>query len=265
LITLSEDASVKQCPRCNRTYPDDSLLYCLEDGSVLATAYDPDATQLIPEARPTNAPLPQPAVPIHQAPAPFTSPSYAPPRRRLWPLYLVIVLLLLMLGGGAIGLLIYGYTRMQDSPVANDNQSQASPSPAHSPGLSPEIARASPSPEIQNSPSPRDTPTATQLVGTWRTNVYEDKQQVEITYTFLANGSSKAVFKTGAGTAQTHYGEWRYSDSTLFETFASGASGKGAIRWIDHDNFELTIIDNGVPLYSGLKRRYRRIEGEATE
>jgi hypothetical protein len=238
------------------------LLYCLDDGSVLATVYDPDATQLIPDPRTTNAPPPAPTIPISQAP-PLTPHPYMPPPRRVWPLYLVIVLLLLLLGGGALGLLIYGYTRMQDSPVANGNQSPGSPSPAHSPGLSTDIPGASPSPEIQNSPSPRDTPTSSQLVGTWRTNVYEDKQQVEITYTFLANGTSKAVFKTGAGAKQTHYGEWRYSDSTLFETFASGSSGKGAIRWIDHDNFELTIIDNGVPLYSGLKRRYRRVEGEA--
>lgn len=256
---------MKQCPRCNRTYHDDSLLYCLEDGSVLATAYDPDATQLIPEPRTTNAPPPAATIPIHQPPAPYPPQPYVAPRRSVWPLYLMIVLLLLILGGGAIGLLIYGYTRMQDSPVANGNQSPGSPSPATSPALSLEIPGASPSPESQNSPSPRDTPTSSQLVGTWRTNVYEDKQRVEITYTFLANGSSKAVFKTGAAAEQTHYGEWRYSDNTLFETFASGSTGKGSIRWIDHDNFELTIIDNGVPLYSGLTRRYKRVDSEADD
>ena len=32
---------MKSCPTCNRTYPDDTLAFCLVDGSVLSAPYDP--------------------------------------------------------------------------------------------------------------------------------------------------------------------------------------------------------------------------------
>jgi hypothetical protein len=36
---------MKTCPTCNRTYADESLTYCLADGSLLSAPYDPEATQ----------------------------------------------------------------------------------------------------------------------------------------------------------------------------------------------------------------------------
>lgn len=38
---------MKKCPQCSRTYPDDTLAFCLEDGSLLSASFDP---------RETNAP-----------------------------------------------------------------------------------------------------------------------------------------------------------------------------------------------------------------
>lgn len=38
---------MKSCPACNRTYADETLSFCLEDGSILSAPYDPDKTQLI--------------------------------------------------------------------------------------------------------------------------------------------------------------------------------------------------------------------------
>lgn len=36
---------MKQCPKCNRTYPEEDILnYCLNDGSILSPVHDPDAT-----------------------------------------------------------------------------------------------------------------------------------------------------------------------------------------------------------------------------
>jgi hypothetical protein len=45
---------MKQCPVCSRTFSDNTLVYCLDDGSVLANAYDPGATQRMPSPRSTN-------------------------------------------------------------------------------------------------------------------------------------------------------------------------------------------------------------------
>jgi len=257
---------MKQCARCNRTYADESLLYCLDDGTVLTIAYDPEATQFMPDPRITDAP--KPPVTLPYPPTPYPAQSYPPqPRRSRVPIFALIALLLLVLGGGTIALLLLGYSYLQDSSAAvNTNQpssnqgSQAQNSPST---IYPLQSASSPSPSSE--PPASATPESAQLVGTWRANVYEDKENVEITYTFYSNGSSKAIFKTSDGQSQTHYGNWRYSDGTLFETFSDGGSGKATIRWIDHDNCELTIIDNGVPLYSGLKRRYRRISDPGKE
>jgi F5/8 type C domain len=36
---------MKACPTCHRTYSDESLTFCLADGSLLSAPYDPEATQ----------------------------------------------------------------------------------------------------------------------------------------------------------------------------------------------------------------------------
>jgi hypothetical protein len=46
---------MKSCPKCSRTY-DDTLTYCLVDGSVLSSLYDPNATLQFPEPRKTEPP-----------------------------------------------------------------------------------------------------------------------------------------------------------------------------------------------------------------
>jgi len=45
---------MKRCPQCNRTYSDDALSFCLDDGSPLVTAaapssFDPGATVQYPQ------------------------------------------------------------------------------------------------------------------------------------------------------------------------------------------------------------------------
>lgn len=46
---------MKVCPTCRRTY-DDTLTYCLSDGSLLSDGYDPQATLQYPEPRKTEPP-----------------------------------------------------------------------------------------------------------------------------------------------------------------------------------------------------------------
>lgn len=45
---------MKSCPTCNRTYPDDTLAFCLVDGAVLSAPYDPEQTRRIPPTRATS-------------------------------------------------------------------------------------------------------------------------------------------------------------------------------------------------------------------
>jgi hypothetical protein len=45
---------MKSCPGCHRTF-EDTLTYCLVDGSILSAPFDPQATIRIPEVRQTDS------------------------------------------------------------------------------------------------------------------------------------------------------------------------------------------------------------------
>jgi hypothetical protein len=47
---------MKSCPTCNRTYPDDTLAFCLMDGSVLSAPFDPATKPPELSARDTTPP-----------------------------------------------------------------------------------------------------------------------------------------------------------------------------------------------------------------
>jgi len=229
---------MKQCPKCTRTYADDTLAFCLEDGSTLVSHREPQETLRIPAPpRVTDWP---------SGPAPTPTPGYqANNDKSRWPIYALGGLVLLVLLAGAAGILIFGYARMTASIAAsNDNQ----------PGET--KSKSSPDQSPSRSPTPRSSAA---LVGAWRTSVVENGQPQEITVTFLSDGNTRYLFKDARGRTATDTGTWQYSDEILFERFSSGASGKASIKWIDDNTVELTIIDNGVPSYIGVKRKYRRV------
>src|SRR5947209_18017104 len=58
---------MKRCPTCQHAYEDNTLNFCLNDGSTLlrveSSVYDPSATAILPDARVTGQPqYPQPLV-----------------------------------------------------------------------------------------------------------------------------------------------------------------------------------------------------------
>ncbi|HEX8491921.1 MAG TPA: family 16 glycoside hydrolase [Pyrinomonadaceae bacterium] len=131
---------MKRCPTCNRTYTDDALSFCLDDGALLANAppppnYDPNATLAYPAARDTSgAPTqvfpsqqpPQQVVPTPQ-PTPSWGPApYAPPpvkKSKPLPWILGIVGVLLVLGIGAIVMLsIAGGSNSNNANANNNNR-----------------------------------------------------------------------------------------------------------------------------------------------
>ncbi|MDQ3818894.1 MAG: hypothetical protein M3362_14640 [Acidobacteriota bacterium] len=73
---------MKRCPACQRTYEDDSLAFCLDDGSALVSegsdASDQPATLIMADPRLTNPVRPEtaPAPPVHQSAPPqgYTAP-----------------------------------------------------------------------------------------------------------------------------------------------------------------------------------------------
>jgi hypothetical protein len=120
---------MKRCPQCNRTYTDDALSFCLDDGSPLTIASGPpssdaSATVQYPQARETT---PQPTIaynPGQAAPPPLPPPTPAwspmpPPqtqKRSVWPWLLGIGAILVLMGIGVV-VLIFAVARV----TTNDN------------------------------------------------------------------------------------------------------------------------------------------------
>jgi hypothetical protein len=116
---------MKRCPTCNRTYTDDALSFCLDDGAPLLTtsdappSFDPNATMRYTEPRDTSS-TPPPTEVYRPGPPSDTgnqiiNPSWAtlpgahaapPPKRRsLLPWIIGGSLLLVVLGIGVVVLL----------------------------------------------------------------------------------------------------------------------------------------------------------------
>src|SRR3982751_4530312 len=73
---------MKRCPTCNRSYADNTLSFCLQDGARLEPDYDPEAT-VVSQPRP-----------------PVTKPRESSNHSGY---QIIIVLLLLILAGAGIG------------------------------------------------------------------------------------------------------------------------------------------------------------------
>lgn len=111
---------MKICPRCQKTYADDNLNFCLEDGSVLQQAGPPPTVQ-IPAAQMSQQQMPQQTQGTGPGwnVAPQQQYSMQPPRKssKVWVWVLLILgLVVLVCGGGFAGLVFVG---MQQDKQAN--------------------------------------------------------------------------------------------------------------------------------------------------
>ena len=155
---------MKRCPVCNRTYTDDALSFCLDDGAPLQTAapstpsYDPNATLIYQPGRETSA---QPTVPPPPAPPQPAWPPMPPAqqKRAVWPWILGGVAILCFMGIGLIIVII-----ALASISSNTNKRNVSPSPR--PTARP---TAGPGPTQTTVPAPSGTFTDDFSVQRWGT------------------------------------------------------------------------------------------------
>lgn len=118
---------------------------------------------------------------------------------------------------------------------------------------------SSPLPNREESKPNADTrqPESAKLVGTWRANVVEYGVEYDVVWHARPNGTTTCFINSENGAVRLD-GKWQYSGGILYETFQNGASARGAIEHIDSNQFIVTIIDNGIPDFSGVKRHYYR-------
>lgn len=108
---------MKVCPRCQKTYQDDNLNFCLEDGSVLAHATSgqaPPPTVLLNQPRTTAQPVQAPQEPGAQGGwnVPPQQQYSMQPKKKSSKAWIWVVLILgavvLLCGGGIAGLVFLG-------------------------------------------------------------------------------------------------------------------------------------------------------------
>ena len=116
---------MKVCPRCQKTYTDDNLNFCLEDGSVLQqAAAQPTIQMSAPQVSQANQP--QPTHPSAQAgwnvPPQGQQYSMQPQKKSskawIWVL-LILGAVILLCGGGFAGLMYLGIREQQRQEQAN--------------------------------------------------------------------------------------------------------------------------------------------------
>lgn len=110
---------MKKCPACNRSYSDESLNFCLDDGAVLASPHDPEATLVNPT--PIVYPPPTEVLPSSGSLRSRTPNSMLP--------YLIVGLLALIIGGGMVTLL---RSRDKADPSNESQNRTASAAPVES-------------------------------------------------------------------------------------------------------------------------------------
>ena len=117
---------MKRCPKCNRQYNDDTLRFCLEDGSTLAAAMRPEAppTEILPRAQPTLKSS-APTVPSYQNSPGFPQAEVRQSNPLLTGGVIAIALLLLVLVG-IVGFFVLRQTTTDPSSLQASN---ATPTP----------------------------------------------------------------------------------------------------------------------------------------
>ena len=128
---------MKRCPKCNRQYNDDTLRFCLEDGTPLATITRDEAppTEILPRAQPTLKSA-TPTVPSYANEARVSQSETRPSNPLLTGGVIAIALLLLLLVG------IVGFFVIKQSS-ANQTAQTSSPSPTPANG-STSVVKATP-------------------------------------------------------------------------------------------------------------------------
>jgi hypothetical protein len=125
---------MKRCPQCNRTYTDDALSFCLDDGSPLLStggpSSDPGATIQYPQGRDTS---PQATIAFNPGTPPPPSQPIPPPqwtpmppaqtqKRSMWPWLLGIGAVLVFVGIGVV-ILVFAVASITNDNNSNSNNS----------------------------------------------------------------------------------------------------------------------------------------------
>jgi len=143
---------MKQCPTCHRVFADETLSYCLDDGALLSSSHDSEATLIAPPPGPINL-LPRPVLPPSTGPSQLT-------RQGVNPIivYVLIAVLALVVGGGVMAFLRPGATNQTPSSTSTPTSKQGSATAVSDEPETKKQARRDTSNLSSPTPSPVETP-----------------------------------------------------------------------------------------------------------
>ena len=159
---------MKRCPTCKRAFEDDSLAYCLEDGSPLVAETGPDSEATLVSPSPNLGAQPPPPTQFAKYEPPAAG-FGAAPRRRVWPwvvggLLLFFFFVIVIVAVIAIPQII---KKSQNSNRVVINVPTPEPSETSSP-------------KAEESPSPSEAPTDEDVVQTQLTDLEKRWTQANI-------------------------------------------------------------------------------------
>ncbi len=118
---------MKTCPNCKTTYTDDSLAFCLQDGSQLVTFFDEPETVI--SARNQFGVNQQSNSSFNNTPNNWSNPELQEPKksRTMLIVFATIFLTVLLIGGVGIGVWMFAKNNTQPQVVQNTNVNVAKP------------------------------------------------------------------------------------------------------------------------------------------
>jgi Domain of unknown function (DUF4440) len=116
---------MKRCPTCNRTYTDQNLSYCIEDGTPLTITDDDGSTVVSPREKSESGQTDWNAIP-YRPPSPYVPPG-GQSERRVWPWAVGIISFLVVAFAGLAVSVWFLLPRISRTSVnRNDNISTSS-------------------------------------------------------------------------------------------------------------------------------------------
>lgn len=154
---------MKRCPKCNRKYEDNTLKFCLEDGSTLAAVTrdpEPPTTEILPRVQPTLKSSAGPTIPSYPNVADFRpASSEARHSNPILTAGVVAIALLLLALVGIAGYFVLRQSGGNESAKISTNEPNTNGVNRKSTPASTEPGRsASPSTEVTSSESKTGTP-----------------------------------------------------------------------------------------------------------
>jgi ketosteroid isomerase-like protein len=101
---------VKRCPTCHKTFSEEHLIYCVDDGTPLVPDEPLDEATVVrpsPDA-PVSTAEPNAGTPAYQPPGAYRPPDYAGAEKRSnWPWAIGVLLVVMVLGGMAVAAAVF--------------------------------------------------------------------------------------------------------------------------------------------------------------